>query len=347
MTSANLNFNSWLFRISRSKSTFLLYATIYAIDILIINYIEGMQIYLKNYGPFFDIINLLIISYSLITLRKIPKIITELVNSNVLDNKNFNKFKKYTEKSISTKKLYILPIILSGIYLFITIIFYDIFINYSQLNQWGVVVNVSDEKMLLIIMKSINWALNSFVIFITLQTLVYIYIYFKCINRLGTSSFPLKIHFEDLQVGFFKELGHNITQFSIPTIFLATALGILGVISIYIMKVLNVGVEFSTVSIIILILIISLFYRSTINIHKTIVTCKIKIKKKLLHQINNEMNNIRSIDFVKINNIQSVLNNLNKINEWPYNHGSLKKIGSIMMTTIIPIIISFLGIYHY
>ena len=89
-----------------------------------------------------------------------------------------------------------------------------------------------------------------------------------------------------------------------------------------------------------------LLYLNTIHIHRAITEFKESLKLNLANEIHNiGLKTIDELDVHKkyktIFNIHNYYNEVDKINEWPYKSKSIKKLILFLLSSVLPLILSF------
>jgi len=280
--------------------------------------------------------------------RDLPQIIQR--SEEILDEKHEG-YVKYVRNTFQTKKEKILPliIVIPIIILFTIIGFYSVMTVDSSLFKQAVWIGPPIALEMQAFLMYLYFALQAIVVFylgmIICSVVMMLFLIFSCINKLGSPEFPLTVEYRDLKIGVIHEIGSFVISLTIPALFLSAISSVLGFITIYFFANYNTGVAFLCIGPVIMIIISSLLYRNTLHIHHSIADTKYKMKKSLMDKVPTTFESDQ-IDFDQIYKIHALFNEVDKINDWPFNPSSYKKLVAVFFSSIFPIILSIvLSIY--
>ena len=166
--------------------------------------------------------------------------------------------------------------------------------------------------------------------------------FFKGINALG-DKFSLRVTFRNLKLGYFDDIGKFIMSVSIPTILFSTFYSILGFYIIVVIRNLFLGYAFMGISIVLTIIISSLLYKNTLNIHNSIVLSKKNLKISLLKDID-ALSSLKSKSkYDTLEKINIYYDRIESISDWPFNPKSIKKLVITLGSSVVPLLLSFIG----
>jgi len=358
----NLNIKSWINRIKFDSSLWISFFVLYFITQgICIFLVADVESFIRDGSYLMDLFIISIYLFSIYIGRKIPEYFQdeEVFKRQIFDSdESYENFETLVKHSFKSKlELILSPIfaLLLGFY-----VFWNNFSTNFEYLYWGPeAIYVIPEVRIPFIIASISWTIEFFLlILVSISAIFVIIITFKIINKLGTDFsekskkqtrknvyIPLRKTYEVMRGAAFENIGKIIIYLAISTLLLATFLSILGLITIFVFKIFLEGYFYLITGLIINILIAFLLYKNTIHIHNEIVKYKSDHKTLLLKQIQNILEkppNERNYD--EIDKIHNFLNEVDKIYDWPYNPKSLKKLAITFLSSILPLMLSFLGL---
>jgi len=318
--------------------------------LLHIYFIGGLHEFLADI-PIFDIIIIASMIFALFMESKIKGSFEDLIvdNKAIFESDNiFEKYLEYVYQKFKSKTETYLPVILFIIWFIIYIFMMDVpnkFLNNTYQGR-----QVPSDLYWLNITK---FVITKFLIWLpwilTVGSALILIIYsFQCINKLGTEEFPLHVTYQDLKIGAFESIGKFVISMSIPAIILSTFFSITGLINIFILESLGPGYGFLIASLLITTMFSLLLYKNTLHIHEAITKFKFNLKYKLIKEIQEitteEQDSFVGENYQTIKNIHDYYDRIDEINDWPFNPKSLRKLFITFSSSILPLILSFLGL---
>lgn len=337
-----LDIKSWRYWINRIKYDtpfFISFFILFFLDITVIIILNGLSSYIESAGYLNHLVYFGSIIFLLYILNKGPKVFLKTMKdkANIFETEvDFINYLSYFYKICKSKLEFYLPIVIAIIYEVVIISIYnDRFSGILNLTGWLYVLNI------LQLILGMVW-MFIFVLLIASGVLL-LFSFFKGINALG-DKFSLRVTFRNLKLGYFDDIGKFIMSVSIPTILFSTFYSILGFYIIVVIRNLFLGYAFMGISIVLTIIISSLLYKNTLNIHNSIVLSKKNLKISLLKDID-ALSSLKSKSkYDTLEKINIYYDRIESISDWPFNPKSIKKLVITLGSSVVPLLLSFIGL---
>ncbi len=179
-----------------------------------------------------------------------------------------------------------------------------------------------------------------------ISTIIVIVSVFSSINKLGTPGFSLRINYKELRFGSFDKIGRFIINISIPVIGVSFFLSAIGLIWIFIFDNYYNGIINIIVGFVIIVVLVILLFIDTVHIHSRMLDFKKTEMEKVLNTIQNILytHDPDGIDYRNICDIHRFYYEIEKIHTWPYNPKTMRNLIITLLTSVIPLVLSFFGI---
>lgn len=363
ITNSQQNFltkkNYWINWIKFDTNFYLIFFILEFIAISLKFYLIGFELYFLGFSIYADLLVIIFFIIALYYCKKLPKKVEETIiniksiflfkeeDSKDYNDKYFQDYKKYIIKVFNNKYQRFLPL-LAGIIAFIVV-------SGPILNGWSVmeiddkIIQLNSDQIPLYFIQWLAYALASVILLILVfSALTQVVTTFSCINKMGSEKFKLTISYKDIKTGTFEILGVLIISLTIPIIILATIIGLIGSYFIIAFKGYIYGILFLILGIIISVLMTFLLYKDTLSIHQEISKWKNNLLKYTVKQIEvllnkEDFSSNSSIEYERIQEIHKFFNEVSKVNDWPFNPTSLKKLVITLGSSVLPVILSLLG----
>ncbi|MHA1414147.1 MAG: hypothetical protein ACTSO4_16205 [Promethearchaeota archaeon] len=282
--------------------------------------------------------------------NKIVKSLDNLIGSykNIFyTEEKYKEYINYLYRTYKSKIELYLPLILGiiyGVFQFMN--------NYNNLiNGYNIGFYIENDflKILNVINNLFFTAWYTVSIIIIFSIIINLINAFRCLNKLGSKNFPLKVSYEDLELGAFNSIGKYVISITIPSLILSTFFSILGLYILLIFKDIVIGYFYMITSLLLTAILSFLLYKNTIHIHEAIVKYKEDLKADLIneirriHQFNNEEMPV-NVKYDTIYKIYDYYDRVKSISDWPFDPTSVKKFLATFSSSILPFILSFFGI---
>ncbi|MHA1733900.1 MAG: hypothetical protein ACTSU5_18315 [Promethearchaeota archaeon] len=311
-------------------------------------YSFGFSNFLKSDGLLIYGIECLIFSVDLFFLKKIPKKTSEFIKSSkglFLTEEKFEEYARNLEGRLFSKSVK-RRVLLVGIFVPAYILLGGIPVILSGTLNMGTTdgtLSTTNHPVLAVIYHLSGLPLYFVWAATTMGALSIVVTTFGAISKLG-KEYRLKLSFIDLKLGSLHKLGSIVISMGIPSILLSTGLTILGLLELFWISNLYLGVGYLLFSVFFNAMFVYLTYKSTIDVHEAITIYKLELKKQFKKEINRIVRQpVGEIDFKRLEEIHDFFDEVDKINDWPLNPTSMKKFGVTMLSSIVPIVLSPLG----
>jgi hypothetical protein len=308
--------------------------------------VVGFDRWLANNAYFNDVVYLSAIFASLYIQNTLPKQYEEMMrtSSGIFRNiAEYKKFQVYVSKRFSSKLEKLLPLAL-GILLFLVYLAMTLpkKFNYHSTAAETIYFTTDYTRYVYMYWFFASTLTYSITAILAVDMVLLIYFTFGCLNKLGSAEYPLKVTYVDLKIGAFTKIGQFLISLSIPIIFLATIISIIGMFynilyTGYLLAYLYMGA-----GILIAFSLSYLLYHNTLHIHHSIVSFKDDLIYETITKVQDllaqENRNYRHIEIV-----HNFYREIQAINVWPFNPRSLKKLTLTLGSTVVPFFLSFLG----
>jgi hypothetical protein len=287
--------------------------------------------------------------FSLYISRKVPLTYDKLIIKNKGLFAKDDIYKKYKEKIygyFKSKKERYFPLIFGLIYSLGWFYLFGLTRNFEYGGFGYEIVYFEGFTRLLYILHCVLTSLV-FVIdgIMILSTFFIIFFAYLGLNKLGSEEFKLDVNYKELKIGSFNNIGKFILTITIPSLLLSTYLSIIGLIAIFI-EAYFFGYIYISLGLIFTSFMAFLLYKNTIHIHEAISSFKAGLKLELMDEI--QRISSQNIDahqkYLTITNIHEYYDRVDDIYDWPYNPRSIKKLIVTFSSSVLPFLLSFIGL---
>ncbi|MFX0099832.1 MAG: hypothetical protein ACFFCS_09625 [Candidatus Hodarchaeota archaeon] len=167
---------------------------------------------------------------------------------------------------------------------------------------------------------------------------------FNIFMKLGTKEFPISLNYKDLKsnslIAFGKRTLFMCSIFAIMT----SVIGIIGLIYIIIYNDMIAGLAGVLLGFIISIILLYIFFKLSIHLHNIIVGIKSDLKTEILSDIQITLDDSPSIGekYDTLHKMHSFYNEIENINEWPFNLSSILKLTFSVISAFFPFIFTII-----
>ncbi|TXT61462.1 MAG: membrane protein of unknown function [Promethearchaeota archaeon] len=345
----------WIDRLKFKKPLLILFFLLMAAEFLIsVLFLGDFDLYMS--APFQNLLMYgVIFSCALYISATLPKKFFELIITNKIifeSDDDFFKFLNDTDHSFYKKLELIFPPLFGLGYLIGLLLVGYSNEGFKAVGWAGLSTRIPEQYVYLNILTYFITGTYIFFLFtISFSTIIVIFWIFKSLNKLGSEKYPLNVTYKDLKIGAFDRIGKFVISLTIPIIILCTILSILGLYRVIIQKAYLAGYIFMGLGLAITTLMAFLLYKNTLHIHDSITRFKFNLQENLLDKIQKINENDPSIGdmdikskYETIQNINNLYYEIDKINDWPFNPTSIRKLTITFGSSILPLIISFFGL---
>lgn len=354
----------WRERIKFNTPLFLIFFAFFFLNLFLSMFIVmGFDRYLSQSQYMVDLINIVVFLFALYMSKHIPQKFQEMLDQikkrELLKTESSDTYELYEQfaiNSFNSKFQYYIPM-LFGIIFLLSPIYYILSGSYTSAIYSGETVYFEGIYRIYNIISNISYNISYAITgIIAASGIAIILSTFKCINKLGNKSgkniFPLGIDYKDLKTGALDAIGRFILSTTLPVIVLSTFVSIIGLYNIVIFGLINTlgrGFLYVLFGLLISLLVTFLLYRDTTNIHDAIAEKKEEIKEKLMEEIqaitpDNPSGLEAYKEYKMISNIHEYSDRVESVSDWPFNPTSIKKLLIILGSSIVPFILSFIGL---
>ncbi|MFX1364994.1 MAG: hypothetical protein ACFFCE_15800 [Promethearchaeota archaeon] len=347
---SELNIKVWVNRLKYDTVFKYSYLILYLVSSLIgIFFIMGIDLWYRANRYVIDILCIAIFIFSLFVGLKNPEYFHRLIleNKAIFKNeKTFENYKKEIENAFKSKWEFIVPFFM-GIGAFFFVFGGNFLINFEYGEWGGEKVYVEGITRIIYIISLFLVSVAYFILFtLAFSAIVIIIITFRCINKLGSEKFQLKVSYKELKIGAFNEIGKFIMSINIPVIAGSTFISIVGLFYIFTYRgtaTSYIGYYYIGLGLAISVIMAFLLYKNTLHIHNSIVTHKEGLKAKIIGSIQDNLSE-DNVNYMEIQAIHHFYNEILNISNWPFNPTSIKKFLITLGSSVVPFILSLFGL---
>lgn len=166
---------------------------------------------------------------------------------------------------------------------------------------------------------------------------------YNIFKMLGKKEYEIKIHYEDLKLGIIQDIGTFSSSIAIPPLIISTVFWGIGLLYLFQFNNTISGFTFTIIGPVVFCIILPLYYKSILQLHKEIKDYKDIQSERIVNNIKQlNKNPPQYKDLYYIHNYYE--NTVEKIGNWPIKTKSIYATGIAVASLILQFISLYSGI---